>query len=72
MQAWNYIKRKHSMEKNPFIKTYWIRHTFEVEHDSLNKKQKYITLPYHQLAENLVLFFSFYARRKQGYERICN
>ena len=31
---------------------------------AVNKKQKYFSLPDHQLAENLILVFSFYERTK--------
>ena len=31
--AWNYNPSKNNMQENPFIKFYWIRHTFAVERD---------------------------------------
>ena len=31
------------MQENPFIKVYWIRHSFEVERDSLQTKGKIIS-----------------------------
>ena len=33
--AWNYNPSKNNMQENPFIKFYWIRHTFAVERDIL-------------------------------------
>ena len=45
------------MQEDFFIKGYWIRHGFEVERLAINKKQKYFSLPDHQLAENLILVF---------------
>ena len=58
------------MSGNSFAKVYWIRHDFEVEHDSqrktntkkthkkkTNKKNKYFSLPNRQLAKTLILNF---------------
>ena len=33
---------------------------------AINKKQNYFSLPDYQLAENLILVFSFYERTKKG------
>ena len=51
------------MQENCFIKVCLIQHIFEVERDSLQtKKQKCLSLPDHQLAENMILDFVFYER----------
>ena len=42
------------MQENCFIKACLVQHIFEVERDSLQtKKQKCLSLPDHQLAENM-------------------
>ena len=46
------------MQENTFIKVYQIQDNFEVVRDSLNKKQKYLLLPDHQLAEKLLILVS--------------
>ena len=48
------------MQENSFIKVYWNWHAFEEKHN----KQKYFSLPDHQLAGNLVLVFGFYEKAK--------
>ena len=51
------------MQENCFIKVCLIQHIFEVERDSLQTKiQKCLSLPDHQLAENMILDFGFYER----------
>ena len=45
-------------------KVYWICHAFEVEHYSLQTKNKYFLLSDHQLSENLIFVFGFYERIK--------
>ena len=39
---------------------------------AINKKQKYFSLPYHQLAENQILVFGLLERKKRGHKQICN
>ena len=46
-------------KRNSFIKVYWTRHGFEVARLAINKEQKYLLLPDHQLAENMILVFGF-------------
>ena len=37
-----------------------------------NKKPKYISLPHHQLAENVILVFGFYKRKTNTWKQICS
>ena len=54
--AWNYKVIRNSIQENPFIKVYWILHTFQVE--------LYFLLPDYQLAEDMILLFVFYEKIK--------
>ena len=56
VEPWNYNTNGNNLE-NSFIEVYWIRHGFDVERDSVETKNKYFSLPDHQLPENLILLF---------------
>ena len=62
-RPWNYSTSRINMQENCFIKACLVQHIFEVERDSLQtKKQKCLSLPDHQLAENMILDFGFYEK----------
>ena len=49
------------MEENPFL-----LNSVCLSNRAINKKQNYLLLLEHQLAENSILVFGFYERTKEG------
>ena len=64
--TWNYNTDMNNMSENSFMKSIEFGMALKMWMTLYEKKQKYFSLPDHQLARNLILVFGLYERTKRG------